>query len=164
MEQARILISFALLAAVMMTFLPRASTHDYNYDGDNEKQVTAAVADSSEQQTDTLPSKDVWCYSDDGHSFYLDSQSINAENLPRGMSYRAAVKEVREGDGSLEEVIVCGFESQNDVLVCSIFDQSADLWNPVSVREHPALKAVWEIMKPYMKEKRISYSDSWVWD
>ncbi len=166
-EQAvcrKLIASFALLVAVTMAVLPRASAHDYDYDPADEKQPTVAVADGREQQPYTPLGKDVWCCSDDGQSFYLDSQSINAENLPRGMSYRVAVKEVRDSDGSLEQIIICGFESQNDVLVCSIFDQSAGLWNPVSIREYPALKGVWEIMKPYMKEKRISYSDSWMWD
>ena len=38
---------------------------------------------------------DVWCCSHDGRSFYLDSDSINAANLPAGMDYRVLVKAVR---------------------------------------------------------------------
>ena len=106
---------------------------------------------------------DVWCCSCDGRSFYLDSESINAENLPREMDYRVSVKAVLESDGSLEKRIIYGFESQNDFLVGAVFDQSAGRWVfPVS--EKPVFKAVWETMKPYMKQKRISYSDSWKWE
>ena len=108
---------------------------------------------------------DVWCYSQDGRSFYLDSESINAETLPREMDYRASVKVVRESDGSLEKTVVYGFESQNDILVGAIFDKSAGRWGfPEYAREKPVLKAIWETMKPYMKQKRISYSDSWKWE
>lgn len=108
---------------------------------------------------------DVWCYSRDGRSFYLDSESINADNLPREMDYRVSVKSVRDSDGSLEKVIIYGFESQNDILVGAIFNKSAGRWDfPEYSREKPVLKAVWETMKPYMKQKRISYSDSWVWE
>ena len=107
--------------------------------------------------------EDVWCCSRDGQSFYLDSDSINAANLPKGIDYRVSVKAVLESDGSLEKRIIYGFESQNDFLVGAVFDQSAGRWVfPVS--EKPVFKAVWETMKPYMKQKRISYSDSWKWE
>ena len=107
---------------------------------------------------------DVWCYSRDGRSFYLDSESINAENLPRQMDYRVAVKAVLESDGSLEKTVIYGFESQNDILVGAVFDKAAGLWvTPEYAKEKPVLKAIWENMKPYMKQKRISYSDSWIW-
>ena len=107
---------------------------------------------------------DVWCCSRDGRSFYLDSESINAETLPREMDYRASVKVVRESDGSLEKTVVYGFESQNDVLVGAIYDEAAGLWKfPEYKSEKPVLTSVWKTMKPYMKQKRISYSDSWIW-
>ena len=107
---------------------------------------------------------DVWCCSRDGRSFYLDSESINAETLPREMDYRASVKVVRESDGSLEKIVVYGFESQNDVLVGAIYDEAAGLWKfPEYKSEKPVLTSVWKTMKPYMKQKRISYSDSWIW-
>lgn len=107
---------------------------------------------------------DVWCYSRDGRSFYLDSESINAGNLPGGMDYRVSVKAVLDSDGSLEKSIIYGFESQNDILVGMIYDNSAGQWAfPEYAGEKPVLKAVWETMKPYMKQKRISYSDSWKW-
>jgi len=110
---------------------------------------------------------DVWCYSCSGRSFYLDSESINADDLPRQMDYRVAVKAVLESDGSLEKIIIYGFESQNDILVGSIFDKTVKQWVSLQyaryTKEKPVLKAVWEAMKPYMKQKRISYSDSWAW-
>ena len=108
---------------------------------------------------------DVWCYSRDGRSYYLDSQIINAGNLPREMDYRVSVKAVLDSDNSLEKTIIYGFESQNDILVGAIFNKSARRWDfPEYSREKPILKAVWETMKPYMKQKHISYSDSWVWE
>jgi len=108
---------------------------------------------------------DVWCCSRDGLSFYLDSESINAANLPRGMDYRVSVKAVLERDGSLKKTIIYGFESQNDILVGTVFNKSDGSWDfSPSVSERPVLKAVWETMKPYMKQKRINYSDSWKWD
>ena len=107
---------------------------------------------------------DVWCCSRDGRTFYLDSDSINAANLPKGMDYRVSVKAVRESDGSLERTVIYGFESQNDIMVGAFFDKSADQWEySLSVNERPVLKAVWEAMKPYMKQKHIGYSDSWKW-
>ena len=60
---------------------------------------------------------DVWCCSHDGRTFYLDSDSINAANLPKGMDYRVSVKAVRESDGSLERTVIYGFESQIDIMV-----------------------------------------------
>jgi len=94
----------------------------------------------------------------------LDSESINAGNLPGGMDYRVSVKAVLDSDGSLEKVIVYGFESQNDIMVGTVFNKSAKQWDfPDYSREKPVLKAIWETMKPYMKQKRISYSDSWKW-
>ena len=108
---------------------------------------------------------DVWCCSRDGHSFYLDSESINAANLPKGMDYRVSVKAVLESDGSLKKTVIYGFESQNDILVGAVFNKSADNWDfSPSVSERPVLKAVWEAMKPYMKQKRINYNDTWKWE
>lgn len=108
---------------------------------------------------------DVWCCSRDGHSFYLDSESINAANLPKGMDYRVSVKAVLESDGSLKRTIIYGFESQNDILVGTVYNKSVGDWDfSPSVSERPVLKAVWETMKPYMKQKHINYSDSWKWD
>lgn len=108
---------------------------------------------------------DVWCYSCSGRSFYLDSESINAANLPKGMDYRVSVKAVLESDGSLKRTIIYGFESQNDILVGTVYNKSAGDWDfSPSVSERPVLKAVWETMKPYMKQKHINYSDSWKWD
>ena len=108
---------------------------------------------------------DVWCCSRDGHSFYLDSESINAANLPKGMDYRVSVKAVLESDGSLKKTVIYGFESQNDILVGAVFNKSADNWDfSPSVSERPVLKAVWETMKPYMKQKHINYNDTWKWE
>ena len=108
---------------------------------------------------------DVWCCSLEGHSYYLNSESINAANLPREMDYRVSVKAVRESDGSLKKSIIYGFESQNDILVGAVFNKSAGSWDfSPSVSERSILKAVWETMKPYMKQKRINYNDSWKWD
>ena len=108
---------------------------------------------------------DVWCCSLNGRSFYLDSESINASGLPKEMDYRVSVKAVRESDGALEKTIIYGFESQNDIMVGAFFNKSAGLWEfSPSANERPVLKAVWETMKPYMKQKRISYSDSWKWE
>ena len=108
---------------------------------------------------------DVWCCSRDGHSFYLDSESINAANLPKGMDYRVSVKAVLESDGSLKKTVIYGFESQNDILVGAVFNKSADNWDfSLSVSERPVLKAVWETMKPYMKQKHINYNDTWKWE
>ena len=107
---------------------------------------------------------DVWCYSHDGRSFYLDSESINAANLPKGMDYRASVKAVRDSDGALEKTVIYGYEMMNDFMVGVIYDKAAGGWNdPKSAGEKPVLQAVWEKMKPYMKQKRINYSDSWKW-
>ncbi len=109
--------------------------------------------------------EDVWCASRGGRSFYLDSDSINAENLPKEMTYRVLVKAVRDGDGALTDTMICGFESQNDVMVGAVFDPSAGRWEYAGrAGERPLLKAVWETMKPYLRQKRISYSDSWAWE
>ena len=109
--------------------------------------------------------EDVWCCSHDGRSFYLDSESINTANLPEGMDYRVSVKAVLESDSSLEKTIIYGFESQNDRLVGNYYDKSAGYWQWVnSASEKPIVKAVWETMKPYMKQKHIGYSDTWKWD
>lgn len=107
-----------------------------------------------------VSAEDAWCYSSDGRSFYLDSDSVNADNLPKEMSYRVSVKSVLDSDGSLEKNIVYGFESQNDVMVGMTYDESAGLWKEC---EDFAAKVIWETMKPYMKQKHISYSDIWIW-
>ena len=108
---------------------------------------------------------DVWCCSHDVRTFYLDSDSINAANLPKGMDYRVSVKAVRESDGSLERTVIYGFESQDDRMVGAFYVKSTDQWEySPSANERPVLKAVWEAMKPYMKQKHINYSDSWKWE
>ena len=108
---------------------------------------------------------DVWCCSRDGRSFYLEPETINAAGLPGGMDYRVLVKAVLESDGSLEKRIIYGIESQNDILVAAIFNKSAERWDfPEYAKEKPVLKAIWENMKPYMKQMRISYSDTWKWE
>ena len=105
--------------------------------------------------------EDVWCCSREGRTFYLDSESINAPNLPTGMDYRVSVKTVLDSDGSLEKSAVYGFEAQNDVMVGMTYDKSAELWKN---GEASVAKAVWEAMKPYLRQKRISYSDAWAWE
>ena len=108
--------------------------------------------------------EDVWCCSMDGRSYYLDSDSINAENLPKEMTYRAIVKAVLDGDGSLEKSVIYGFESMNDLMAAAWYDQSAGQWQDADYKnETPLLQAIWEVMKPYMKQKHINYSDSWAW-
>ncbi len=102
-----------------------------------------------------------WCWSRDGRSFYLDTDSINIDNLPQGMTYRVLVKEYLDADGSLENDIVYGFESQNDILVGMVFDKSTGQWEP---GEGSVAKAVWETLKPFMRHKNIPYSDSWSWE
>ena len=105
--------------------------------------------------------EDVWCGSSEGLDQYLVSESINAESLPKGMDYRAAVKMVRQ-DSTLDGVTVYGFEMMNDTIVGSFWDKAAGRWQYAGHLEHkPDLKAIWEAMKPYMREKGIPYSDSW---
>ena len=75
------------------------------------------------------------------------------------------LKAVRESDGFLERTVIYGFESQNDSMVGAFYEKSTGLWEYSPYKnERPVLKAVWEAMKPYMKQKRISYSDSWKWE
>ena len=105
--------------------------------------------------------EDVWCCASEGLSYYLDSESINADNLPKGMDYRAAVKAVRQS-GKLDSVITYGFEAMNDTLVGYFFDASSKNWMYAGeLRDKPDLSAVWASMKPYMKQKGIPYSDAW---
>ena len=108
--------------------------------------------------------EDVWCCSRGGRSYYLDSDSINAKNLPKEMTYRAIVKTVLDDDGSLADTAIYGFESQNDCMVGMVFNKSAEQWDTPRTNEKPVMRAVWETMKPCLREKRISYSDSWVWE
>lgn len=108
--------------------------------------------------------EDVWCCSVGDRSYYLDSDTINAESLPKEMTYRAIVKTVLDGDGSLEKSTVYGFESQNDFMVAAMYDKSTEQWRYSDYKnEKPLLQAIWEAMKPYMKERKIPYSDSWEW-
>ena len=108
--------------------------------------------------------EDVWCCSRDGRSYYLDSDTINADNLPKGMDYRVTVKTVLDGDGSLEKTVIYGFESMNDSMAAAWYDKSAELWKAPQGAERAMLQDVWEAMKPCLREKKIPYSDSWSWD
>ena len=106
--------------------------------------------------------EDVWCYSRDGHSFYVDTESINADNLPKGMAYRVSVKKILDSDGSVKDVSAYGFESLNDSLVGYVYEKPGDLWQWYK-DDVPLCKAIWETMTPYMDQKGIHYSDAWEW-
>lgn len=51
-----------------------------------------------------------------------------------------------------------GFNSDNDILAAYTFNRTNGKWEEADKSE---AMAVWNAMKPYMKQKGIHYSDSW---
>ena len=62
--------------------------------------------------------EDVWCYSNEHTSFYLDSDSVGeTKNAPNGISYSASGKVVSNENGSFVNIMIYGFAVPNDNVV-----------------------------------------------
>jgi len=108
--------------------------------------------------------EDVWCYSNGSFSYYLSSDTISRVNYTGGITYAVDGVTVFDRDGSLGRPLMYGFSVPNDYMMAFIFDRSNGKWNHITDDEGLAnAMAVWEAMKPYMKQKGIHYSDSWQW-
>lgn len=107
--------------------------------------------------------EDVWCYSNDTMSFYLDSDSVGeVKNAPEGISYGASGKMVLNKDGSFVNIIIYGFAVPSDSVEGYSYWRVKGKWEYIgSIKKNAELRAVWEAMKPYMKKKGIYYSDFW---
>ena len=107
--------------------------------------------------------EDVWCYSNDIMSFYLDSDSVGeTKNAPEGISYGASGKLVSNEDGSFVNIVIYGFAVPNDNVEGYSYWRAKGKWEYIgSIKKNSELRAVWEAMKPYMKKKGIYYSDYW---
>ena len=55
-------------------------------------------------------------------------------------------------------MVMYGFNSDNDILAAYTFNRTNGKWEEADKSE---AMAVWNAMKPYMKQKGIHYSDSW---
>ena len=105
--------------------------------------------------------EDVWCYSSHGHSYYLSSDSIRVHH-DGGITYTVDGVVVLDSDGSFVRPLMYGFDSDNDIMVGSVFNRAFGKWEYCGrVSKDPNMNAVWQAMKPYMKQKGIYYSDSW---
>ena len=107
--------------------------------------------------------EDVWCYSNETISFYLDSDSVgNVNNAPNGITYRASGKAVFNDDGSFATIYVYGFAVPNDNIEGYSYGRSTGEWEYIgSIKKNSELRAVWQAMKPYLKAKGIYYNESW---
>ena len=102
--------------------------------------------------------EDVWCYSSYGFSYYLSSDTISKKSYPSRVSYAVDGKLIHDSDGSLARPLMYGFNSDNDILAAYTFNRTNGKWEEADKSE---AMAVWNAMKPYMKQKGIHYSDSW---
>ena len=106
--------------------------------------------------------EDVWCFSDGRFSFYLDSDTISGSVRNGPVSYSVSGKTVLDKTGEFHQVWIYGFASENDNLVGYMFNRRNGNWDYIGLlRNNSDLRAIWETMKPYMKQKGIHYSDSW---
>lgn len=107
--------------------------------------------------------EDVWCYSNGTYSFYLDSDSVGElKNAPNGISYGVSGKTVFDENGSFGTIIVYGFAVPNDSIEGYSYGRSTGKWEYIGgIKNNSELRAVWQAMKPYLKQKGIYYSDSW---
>lgn len=107
--------------------------------------------------------EDVWCYSNEYTSFYLDSNSVGeTRKAPNGITYSASGKVVSNEDGSFVNIQIFGFAVPNDNVVGYSYWRSHGTWEYVgSIKKNSEMRAVWQAMKPYLKEKGIYYNDSW---
>ncbi|MCI7331015.1 MAG: hypothetical protein SOZ01_01460 [Selenomonadaceae bacterium] len=106
----------------------------------------------------TSSAEDVWCYSSYGFSYYLSSDTIRQVNLSGGISYTVSGKLVHDSSGTLQGPLSYGFSIPNDNLEGYTFDRTNGHW--VSASKDEAL-AVWNAMKPYMRQKGIYFGESW---
>lgn len=107
--------------------------------------------------------EDVWCYSNEHTSFYLDSDSVGeTKNAPNGITYGASGKVVSDEDGSFVNIMIFGFAVPNDNVVGYSYWRAKGTWEYVgSIKKNSDMRAVWQAMKPYLKKKGIYYNDSW---
>ncbi len=107
--------------------------------------------------------EDVWCYSNEYTSFYLDSNSVGeTKKAPSGITYSASGKVVSNEDGSFVNIMMYGFAVPNDNVEGYSYWRARGKWEYIgSIKKNSELRAVWQAMKPYLKEKGIYYSDSW---
>lgn len=112
---------------------------------------------------DVSHAEDVWCYSNEYTSFYLDSNSVGeTKKAPNGITYSASGKVVSNEDGSFVNIQIFGFAVPNDNVVGYSYWRSHGTWEYVgSIKKNSEMRAVWQAMKPYLKEKGIYYNDSW---
>ena len=125
--------------------------------------VVSVFLGSTMMMPNVSSAEDVWCYSNDATSFYLDSDSVgNAKNAPNGITYSASGKVVSNEDGSFVNIQIFGFAVPNDNVIGYSYWRSHGTWEYVgSIKKNSEMRAVWQAMKPYLKQKGIYYSDSW---
>lgn len=112
--------------------------------------------------TGTSSAEDVWCYSSNGFSYYLSSDSIRKVDYSNGIMYTVDGKTVLESNGSLGRPLMYGFSIENDYVIGHTFDRAYGSWYYISDKDGRAeAKSVWNAMKPYMRQKGISFGESW---
>ena len=103
--------------------------------------------------------EDVWIYSDGDFSYYLTTEKISVDNVQP--TYRGLVKVLH--NGKYDNFQNYGFELRNGVVVGYMYSRSNGYWDfagPIS-STHPIFNAVWQAMKPYLKQQGVSNVDAW---
>ena len=102
--------------------------------------------------------QDIWVYSREGYEYYLTTENISVRDSQP--PFTCNVKVVYNGKYDNFEIL--GFESQNDILVGYSFWRSHGTWEFVgTVSKKPYLNAVWQAMKPYLKQQGVIGVDGW---
>ena len=97
----------------------------------------------------TSSAEDVWCYSSNGFSYYLSSDTVKVKNAHP--PYRGYVKIVNENDGKLWNFFICGFANENDMVDGDTLSRGTGDWGTGErISKNPLYYAVWQAMKPYL--------------
>lgn len=100
--------------------------------------------------------EDVWVYSEDDYmDVYLSTDKISVNKIePR---YRGLVKFVSREDGTLMNFYPFGFDYRNGQVVGFSYSRSQGYWEyHGSVVNDQMFNAVWQAMKPYLRQKGAS--------
>lgn len=92
--------------------------------------------------------EDVWVYSRDNFEYYLSTETI--KNTNKHPPYTCTVKKIY--NGKYDNFDILGFANENDIIIGYSFWRSHGTWDCIGkVSNDPYFSAVWQAMKPYLK-------------
>jgi len=105
--------------------------------------------------------EDIWCYGKGTLSYYLVSDKISV--VEKEPIFRCLVNVVDNESGKLVNFHSFGFENWDGTMVSYTFLRAKGIWEyHGQARSNPLDNAVWQAMKPYLKQK--GFENIYYWD